>query len=122
MVPDSGRWRGDPAGGTPWEVRLQRTGDRTFRYENHNRVDGRTSRGELTLEFLDDGSTTLSGRVADAPTCPTCTNVGYVEFIVLGPRSLYQYKAAWGPSHENYVEWFPPYRYAWQGSLNAAEP
>jgi tRNA A-37 threonylcarbamoyl transferase component Bud32 len=119
ITPRDGVWRGDPAGETPWETRLERSGPTTFRYENHNRVDGRTGRGELTLERLRDGTTTLSGRTADVPTCPTCTNVGYIEFIVLAPDKLYQNKSAWGPSHDHYVEWFPPYRYAWQGPLAA---
>ena len=120
IVPRDGVWRGDPPGETPWETRLERTGPTTFRYENHNRADGRTGGGELTLERLRDGTTTLSGRTADQRTCPTCTNVGYIEFIVLAPDQLYQNKSAWGPSHDHYVEWFPPYRYAWHGPLAAA--
>lgn len=119
VAPRDGRWRADPAGESPWEVRLERSGPTTYHYENHNRVDGRTSRGELTLELLRDGTTTLAGRCADVPTCPTCTNVGYIEFIVLAPDRLYQNKAAWGPSHDHYVEWFPPYAYAWQGPVSA---
>ena len=122
IEPQAGRWRADPGGDSPWEVRLERVDRSIYRYENHNRTTGRTSRGDLTLELVADGSTVLSGRTADVPTCPTCTNVGYIEFIVLGPTSLYQNKAAWGPSHDDYVEWFPPYRYAWKGPLQSIAP
>ena len=108
---------------TPWEVRLQRRDASTYSYENFNRATGTTVRGELALELLDDGTTILAGKTADVRTCPTCVaNVGFVEFIVLSPASLYQNKAAWGPDHEHYVEWFPPYRYVWLGAAASAAP
>jgi hypothetical protein len=122
IVPRDGRWRGDPAGGTPWVTTLQRRDATTFAYENFNTVTGTGWRGVMTLERLSDGSTILSGKTADVPNCATCTNVGFVEFIVLSPTSLYQYKASWGPSHDHYVESFPPYRYAWQGSARDVTP
>jgi hypothetical protein len=117
IYPRDGRWRGDPPGDTPWETRLERKDDHTYAYENWNRSNGTGMRGDLTLERIPDGSTILSGKTADIATCPTCTTVGYIEFIVLSPTSLYQYKAAYGPSHDHYKEWFPPYKYAWLGGL-----
>jgi hypothetical protein len=80
-------------------------------------MDGRGVGGTLTLEQLSDGSTILSGKTADIPNCPTCRNVGFIEFIILDDRHIYQNRAAWGPSHDDYKEWFPPYRYKWEGSL-----
>lgn len=120
IYPRDGRWRGDPGGDTPWEVKLLRKDATTYSYENWNRIEGKGMRGELTLERIGDGSTILSGKTADIPNCDTCTNVGYIEYIVLGPTSLYQYKAAWGKSHDRYVEWFPPYRYTWLGATTTA--
>ncbi|WP_394836033.1 serine/threonine protein kinase [Pendulispora rubella] len=120
IIPRDGRWRGDPPGGMGWETRLQRIDAEHFHYENHDRISGRGGGGTLTLELLADGSTILSGRTADDPTCPTCVNVGFIEFIVLAEDQLYQQRAGWGPSHDHYVEWFPPYRYVWHGPLSTA--
>jgi serine/threonine protein kinase len=117
LVPRDGRWRGDPPAGTPWETELQRIDDTHFSYKNQNQLDGRATAGTLTLERLSDGSTILSGKTADVPNCPTCTNVGFVEFIILDGTHIYQNRAAWGPSHDAYKEWFPPYRYKWEGTL-----
>jgi hypothetical protein len=116
-LPRDGRWRADPGGGTSWETRLARIDATHYGYEHHNRESGRTSRGTLRVDRVADGSTLLSGRIADVPNCPTCTNVGFIEFIVLDERTLYQNRAAWGASHDRYVEWFPPYRYKWLGTL-----
>ncbi len=120
IVPRDGRWRGDPPANTPWEVRLQRIDATTFELQNLNRLDGTGMRGRLTLERIADGTTILSGTTADVHTCPTCTNVGFVEYIVLGDRSLYQNRAMYGPSHDAYTQSFPPYRYAWQGPVETA--
>jgi serine/threonine protein kinase len=117
VIPRDGRWRGDPPAGTPWETELQRINDTHFSYKNLNHMDGRGVGGTLTLEQLSDGSTILSGKTADIPNCPTCRNVGFIEFIILDDRHIYQNRAAWGPSHDDYKEWFPPYRYKWEGSL-----
>jgi hypothetical protein len=117
LIPRDGRWRGDPAAGTPWETELQRIDDTRFSYKNQNQLDGRTSIGTLTLEQLSDGSTILSGKTADVRNCPSCTNVGFIEFIILDETHIYQNRAAWGSSHDNYKEWFPPYRYKWEGTL-----
>ncbi len=117
VVPRDGRWRGDPAAGTPWETELQRIDETRFAYKNTNRLTGHGLAGTLVLEQLSDGSTMLSGTWADLPTCPTCTNVGFIEFIVLDPAHLYQNRGAFGPSHDNYKESWPPYRYKWEGAL-----
>ena len=88
--------------------------------QNLNRLDGTGMRGRLTLERIADGTTILSGTTADVHTCPTCTNVGFVEYIVLGDRSLYQNRAMVGPRHDAYTQSFPPYRYAWLGPVETA--
>jgi serine/threonine protein kinase len=119
LVPRDGRWRGDPPAGTPWETELQRLDDIHFSYKNVNHFDGRAGGGTLTLEKLSDGTTILSGKTADFPTCRTCTNVGFIEFIILDETHIYQNRAAWGPSHDNYTGWFPEYRYKWEGALRA---
>lgn len=120
IAPRPGRWIGDPPANSPWETRIERVDATTYRYENYHRGNGTAWRGELKLELLADGTSLLSGKTADVPTCPTCVNVGYIEFIVLGPTSLYQNKAMWGPSHDHYVESFPTYRYKWIGPLATA--
>jgi eukaryotic-like serine/threonine-protein kinase len=117
LVPRDGRWRGDPAAGTPWETVLQRIDDVRFSYKNVNQLTGGATGGTLTLERLSDGTTILSGKTADVPTCPTCTNVGFIEFIILDDTHIYQNRSAWGPSHDDYKGWFPPYRYKWEGTL-----
>jgi serine/threonine protein kinase len=116
LVPRDGRWRGDPPAGTPWETELQRLDDNHFSYKNVNHLDGRASGGTLLLEKLSDGTTILSGKTADLRTCQTCTNVGFIEFIVLDDTHIYQNRAAWGPSHDDYKQWFPEYRYKWEGT------
>jgi hypothetical protein len=120
LIPRDGRWRGDPPAGTPWETELQRIDEAHFSYKNVNHHDGRATGGTLTLEKLSDGTTILSGKTADAATCPTCTNVGFIEFIILDETHIYQNRAAWGPSHDNYKQWFPEYRYKWEGTLRDA--
>ncbi|HSS01502.1 MAG TPA: serine/threonine-protein kinase [Kofleriaceae bacterium] len=115
LIPCDGRWRGDPPAGTPWETELQRIDDSHFSYKNVNHLDGRATGGTLLLEKLSDGTTILSGKIADLPTCPTCINVGFIEFIVLDETHIYQNRSAWGPSHDNYKQWFPEYRYKWEG-------
>jgi hypothetical protein len=123
IAPRDGRWRGDPAAGTPWETELQRLDETRFAYRNINRLTGHGLAGTLTLERLPDGSSVLSGRWADLPTCPTCTNVGFIELIVLDETALYQNRGTWGPSHDDYRGAWPPYRYRWQGALrDAAHP
>ena len=116
-IPRDGRWRGDPPAGTPWETALQRLDDTHFSYRNLNRLTGEGLTGTLTLEPLSDGTMLLSGKTADLPNCPTCTNVGFIEFIILDDTHIYQNRAAWGPSHDNYKGWWPPYRYKWEGAL-----
>ncbi|HEY0993086.1 MAG TPA: serine/threonine-protein kinase [Kofleriaceae bacterium] len=120
LVPCDGRWRGDPPAGTPWETELQRIDETHFSYKNVNHHDGRASGGTLTLEKLSDGTTILSGKTADVATCPTCTNVGFIEFIILDETHIYQNRSAWGPSHDDYKQWFPEYRYKWEGTLRDA--
>ncbi len=120
VVPRDGRWRGDPAAGSPWETVLQRIDETRFAYKNLNRLTGRGLGGTLVLEQLSDGSTLLSGMWADLPTCATCTNVGFIEFIVLDETHVYQNRGAWGPSHDDYKEHWPPYRYRWEGTMRDA--
>lgn len=123
VVPRDGRWRADPAGGSPWETELQRLDQARFAYRHVNRITGGGISGTLVLEQISDGSTMLSGTWADLPTCPTCTNVGFIEFIVLDETHLYQNRSVWGPSHDDYRGSFPPYRYRWEGTLrDAARP
>jgi hypothetical protein len=43
--------------------------------------------------------------------------VGFIEFIILDDTHIYQNRAAWGPSHDDYKQWFPEYRYKWEGTL-----
>jgi serine/threonine-protein kinase len=117
IVPRDGRWRGDPAADSPWTTTLRRIDDTHFAYENHNQVTGRATEAVLTLERIPDGTTLLSGQLRDVPTCATCNKVGFIEFIILDPAHIYQNRSAWGYSHDNYVEWFPPYRYKWLGPL-----
>lgn len=74
----------------------------------------------LTLSRLRDGTTVLSGKVADLPSCPTCTNVGFIEHIVLDDEHLYQNQSRFGPSHDRYELSFPPYRFRWEGPVEAA--
>ncbi|HZJ62647.1 MAG TPA: hypothetical protein VFD36_03935, partial [Kofleriaceae bacterium] len=120
LIPRDGRWRGDPPAGTPWETELQRIDEAHFSYKNINHQNGRATGGTLTLEKLSDGTTILSGKIADAATCPTCTNVGFIEFIILDETHIYQNRSAWGPSHDDYKQWFPEYRYKWEGTLRDA--
>jgi len=120
LTPRDGRWRGDPPAGTPWETELQRLDETHYSYKNVNHVDGRVVAGTLALERLSDGTTLLSGKIADLPTCPTCTTVGFIEFIILDDTHIYQNRSGWGPSHDNYKGWFPPYRYKWEGTLRDA--
>jgi serine/threonine protein kinase len=122
LVPCDGRWRGDPPAGTPWETELQRIDDTHFSYKNVNHFSGRATAGTLMLEKLSDGSTILSGKTADVPNCATCTNVGFIEFIILDETHIYQNRSSWGPSHDNYTGWFPEYRYKWEGRLRDASP
>ncbi len=68
---------------------------------------------------MSDGSWILSGKVADLPNCPTCTNVGFVEFILLDDTHIYQNRAMFGPSHDNYTHAVPEYRYKWEGPLTS---
>lgn len=120
LLPSDGRWRGDPAAGTPWETELQRIDAAHYSYKNVNHLDGRAVTGRLTLEQLSDGTTILSGKTADVQNCPTCTNVGFIEFIILDDTHIYQNRSSWGPSHDNYAGAFPPYRYKWHGALRDA--
>jgi hypothetical protein len=117
-VPRDGRWRGDPAAGTPWETELQRIDDTHFSYRNVNRTTGNELGGTLELQHLADGTTLLAGKWADVPTCPTCGNVGYIEFIVLDGTHLYQNRGMWGPTHADYRGSWPEYRYKWEGALH----
>lgn len=117
IVPVDGRWRGDPAADSPWTTTLRRLDDTHFAYANHNQLTGRATEAVLTLERIPDGTTLLSGKLRDVPNCATCNKVGFIEFIVLDPTHIYQNRSAWGYSHDNYVEWFPPYRYKWLGTL-----
>jgi hypothetical protein len=117
LVPRDGRWRGDPPAGTPWETELQRIDETHFSYKNLNHRNGRGTSATLTLEQLSDGSTILSGNIADIPNCATCHNVGFIEFIILDDKHIYQNRSGWGPTHDDYKEWFPPYRYKWEGTL-----
>lgn len=120
IVPRDGRWRGDPAADTPWTTTLRRLDETHFLYGNHNQLTGRATEGVLTLERIPDGTTLLSGKTKDVLNCPSCTKVGYIELIVLDETHLYQNRSAWGYSHENYVEWYPPYRYKWLGPVRQA--
>lgn len=117
IVPEDGRWRGDPAADSPWTTTLRRIDATHFAYGNHNQITGRGTEAVLTLERIPDGTTLLSGKLRDVPNCATCNKVGFIEFIVLDATHLYQNRSAWGYSHENYVEWYPPYRYKWLGPL-----
>lgn len=40
--------------------------------------------------------------------------------IVLDGTHLYQNRGAWGPRHDDYKEWWPPYRFRWEGPLRDA--
>jgi serine/threonine protein kinase len=120
LIPRDGRWRGDPPAGTPWVTELQRIDQTQFSYKNINHHNGRATAGTLTLEKLSDGTTILSGKTADVQTCPTCINVGFVEFIILDDTHIYQNRAAWGPTHDDYKQWYPEYRYKWEGALRDA--
>jgi hypothetical protein len=123
IAPRPGRWRGDPPAATPWETHLQLLPDGRYSYRQINRRDGATVEGTLELESLSDGTTLLSGKTRDVVSCRTCTlNVGFIEFIVLDELHLYQNRAAWGPSHDQYQGWFPPYRYKWEGALREGLP
>jgi serine/threonine protein kinase len=117
LIPRDGRWRGDPPAGTPWVTELQRLDETHFSYKNVNHHSGRATSGTLTLEKLSDETTILSGKIADVQNCPTCINVGFIEFIILDDTHIYQNRSAWGPSHDDYKEWFPVYRYKWEGTL-----
>jgi Protein kinase domain len=119
IAPREGRWRGDPAADTPWTTTLRRIDANHFAYENRNQLNGRATEGVLLLERISDGTTLLSGKIKDVPNCATCTKVGFVEFIILDEAHIYQNRAAWGYSHDNYVEWYPVYRYKWMGPLRA---
>jgi serine/threonine protein kinase len=120
IAPREGRWRGDPAADTPWTTTLRRLDATHFLYGNHNQLTGRATEGVLTLERIPDGTTLLSGKIKDVLNCPSCTKVGFIELIVLDETHLYQNRSAWGYSHENYVEWYPPYRYKWLGPVRQA--
>jgi serine/threonine protein kinase len=120
LIPRDGRWRGDPPAGTPWETELQRIDDVHYSYKNVNHFDGQAGAGTLTLEMLSDGTTILSGKIADLPTCATCNHVGFIEFIILDDTHIYQNRASWGLSHDNYTTWYPEYRYKWEGKRRDA--
>ncbi len=123
IQPRDGRWRGDPAADTPWTTTLRRLDATHFVYQNHNELTGRSTEGVLTLERIPDGTTLLSGKFKDVLTCPNCNKVGFIEFIILDETHIYQNRSAWGYSHDNYVEWYPPYRYKWMGPMReAAKP
>lgn len=123
IQPRDGRWRGDPAGDTPWTTTLRRLDATHYAYQNHNELTGRGTEGVLTLERIPDGTTLLTGKFKDVLNCPSCTKVGFIEFIILDETHIYQNRSAWGFSHENYVEWYPPYRYKWMGPVReAAKP
>jgi Protein kinase domain len=117
LVPNDGRWRGDPAADSPWTTTLRRIDANHFAYENHNQLTGRATEGVLLLEKISDGTTLLSGKIKDVPNCETCNKVGFIEMIVLDETHLYQNRSAWGYSHADYVEWYPVYRYKWLGPL-----
>ena len=119
LVPRDGRWRGDPAADSPWITTLRRIDANHFAYNNTNQITGRATEGVLLLEKIFDGTTLLSGKIKDVPNCAACTKVGFIELIVLDETHLYQNRSAWGYSHEEYVEWFPVYRYKWLGPLRA---
>lgn len=119
LVPRDGRWRGDPAADSPWTTTLRRIDANHFAYGNTNQVTGRATEGVLLLEKISDGTTLLSGKIKDVPNCAACTKVGFIELIVLDETHLYQNRSAWGYSHEEYVEWYPVYRYKWLGPLRA---
>jgi hypothetical protein len=118
-IPRDGRWRGDPPGDTPWETRLERLPDGRYEYQNLDASTGHGTAGILALSRLADGTELLSGKLADIHNCPSCTNVGFLEFIVLDEDHLYQNRAMFGPSHDNYNNAYPPYRYKWEGPVGA---
>jgi hypothetical protein len=123
-MPREGRWRGDPSAGTPWEARIRRVDDDHYEYFNIDATSGRGTGGVLEVDELSDGSWTLSGKVADIHNCATCTQVGFMEFILIDDEHIYQNRAMFGPSHDNYTQSFPEYRYKWAGPLasRAAAP